>query len=73
MCQDFADLKARAEARGVELGFEQGVEQGVLRTLVKLVDDGVLTVAEAAERAKMTVAEFCSKTGLTERRGDGLS
>ena len=73
MCQDFSDMKARAEAIGVETGYEQGVEQGVLRTLVKLVDDGVLTVAEAAERAKMTVAEFCSKTGLTARSGDGLA
>lgn len=73
MCQDFSDMKARAKAIGVETGYEQGVEQGVLRTLVKLVDDGVLTVAEAAERAKMTVAEFCSKTGLTARGGDGLA
>ena len=28
---------------------------------------------EAAEEANMTVAEFCAKTGLTERGGDGLA
>ena len=73
MCQDFSDMIARAQTIGVEAGFEQGVEQGVLRTLVKLVGEGVLTVREAAERAQMTVAKFCSKTGLTERGGDGLA
>ena len=33
-------------------------------TLVELVKDNILTLAEAAKRAHMTISEFESKTGL---------
>ena len=55
MCQAILDIKAHAKA------------EGVLKILTELVLDGVLSITEAADRAKMTVAEFCAKTGLTER------
>ena len=36
----------------------------IIETLVGLVKDGLLTIAEAAKRADMTVPEFEEKTGL---------
>ncbi len=48
--------EARGEARGEVKGF--------LDAMISLVKDGILTVADAAERANMTVAEFEAKTGL---------
>ena len=63
MCQAILDIKAHAKAEG----FEDGFEDGVLKTLTALVSKGLLTVREAAEEAKMTVAEFCAKSGLTDR------
>ena len=48
-----ADAKAEAKA------------EGVLEILVKLVKNGTLTLAAAAENAGTTVEEFIAKTGLT--------
>ena len=39
-------------------------EEGRAELLVELVKDGILSVAEAASRANMEVAEFEAKTGL---------
>lgn len=44
---------------------EEGIEIGTLDTLTRLVKKGILTLAQAAEDAQMTVAEFEAKTGLT--------
>ena len=63
MCQAILDIKAHAKTEG----FEEGFGEGVLKTLTALVSKGLLTVREAAEEAKMTVAEFCAKSGLTDR------
>ena len=41
-----------------------GEAKGILSALLSLVKDGILTVADAAKRANMTVAEFEEKTGL---------
>ena len=41
-----------------------GFKEGVLKTLMSLVQDGILTIADAAKRAGMTVSEFAEKTGL---------
>ena len=43
---------------------EEGIEEGILKTLIGLVKDGILTIADAAKRANMTVPEFEEKTGL---------
>ncbi|MCR5111385.1 MAG: Rpn family recombination-promoting nuclease/putative transposase [Ruminococcus sp.] len=42
----------------------EGIEEGILKTLIGLVKDGILTIADAAKRANMTVSEFEEKTGL---------
>jgi hypothetical protein len=49
---------------GLEKGMEKGKEEGIISTLVSLVKKGILTLAQAAEEANMTVSEFEAKTGL---------
>ena len=39
-------------------------EEGILETLIGLVKAGILTIADAAKRANMTIPEFEEKTGL---------
>ena len=46
-----------------QLLMEDGMEKGEFKTLQELIADGVLTAAEAADRKKMTVAEFRKKLG----------
>lgn len=41
-----------------ERGIEKGIEQGKLTTLIALVQDGLLSVEEAAKRADMTVEDL---------------
>ena len=48
--------KGRQE--GIEQGIEQGLEQGRIHALIELVNDGVLTIEKAAEKARMSVEEF---------------
>ncbi len=52
------------EARTFAEQREEGREEGVLATLIGLVKKGILTLAQTAEEAHMTVAEFEAKTGL---------
>lgn len=43
-----------------------GIEIGILTTLAILVNNGILTLSDAAKRANMSVEEFKAKTGLKE-------
>ena len=52
VCKAIEDMKTEA------------MEKGILETLVGLVKDGFISLAEAAKRANMTVSEFEDKTGL---------
>ncbi|MCM1524855.1 MAG: hypothetical protein NC120_10405 [Ruminococcus sp.] len=56
MCEAIEGIRNDARA--------EGIEEGVLKTLINLVKDGILTIADAAKRANMTVNEFENKTGL---------
>ena len=56
MCEALDVLMERSEAKGKN--------EGILETLVGLVKDGLISLAEAAKRANMTVSEFEDKTGL---------
>ena len=49
------------ERENLEQGREQGLEQGTLFTLADLVQDGLLTLTQAARKAKMTEEEFEAK------------
>ena len=53
----------REEGReeGIEIGIERGIERGTLLTLADLVQDGIITLAQAAKKAKMTKKEFEAK------------
>ena len=67
MCiTEYDEAKTFAEQReeGREEGRREGREEGILATLIGLVKKGILTLAQAAEEAHMTVAEFEAKTGL---------
>ena len=60
MCKAMEEMQkpARAEGRA------EGKKEGILETLVSLVKDGILTLAEAAGRYYVTVPEFEALTGL---------
>ncbi|MCI8886490.1 MAG: hypothetical protein HFG70_00220 [Hungatella sp.] len=46
---------------GMKRGREQGREEGEFKTMLELVQDGVLTMKEAAARKHMSVEEFREK------------
>ncbi len=56
--------KAEGRAEGEAIGMQKGKAEGILETLVSLVKDGILTLAEAAGRYNVTVSEFEALTGL---------
>lgn len=47
-----------AREDGEREGIREGIREGTVGTLVSLVDDGLLDIAEAARRADMTVEQF---------------
>ena len=44
--------------KGREEGMQQGMRQGTMTTLFSLVEDGILTLDDAASRVNMTPEEF---------------
>ena len=44
--------------KGIQKGIQKGIEQGRIHALIELVNDGVLTIEKAAEKASMSVEEF---------------
>ena len=64
MCKAIEDMRNDSIAIGEARGVAIGEVKGFLEAMISLVKDGILTVADAAKRAGMTVAEFEEKTGL---------
>ncbi|MBR6983486.1 MAG: Rpn family recombination-promoting nuclease/putative transposase [Ruminococcus sp.] len=56
MCKAIEDMKKDSR--------DEGRVEGFLNALASLVKDGILTLADAAARANMSVLEFCEKTGI---------
>lgn len=60
--QTLLEMEAKGIEQGIKQGFKQGIEQGIeagmLKTLRDLVKDGMLSSAEAAKRAGMSIEEF---------------
>lgn len=60
--QTLLEMEAKGIEQGIKQGFKQGIEQGIeagmLKTLRDLVKDGMLSPAEAAKRAGMSIEEF---------------
>ncbi len=48
----------RVEARGIEKGREEGIKEGTVQVLISLVNDGILSIADAAKRADMSEESF---------------
>ena len=64
MCKAMEEMQKTARAEGEAIGMQKGKAEGILETLVSLVKDGILTLAEAAGRYNVTVPEFEALTGL---------
>ena len=64
--KDHARIEGRNEgiAEGMTKGIAEGITKGIIDTLAGLVKDGIISLAEAAKRANMTVSEFEERTGL---------
>ena len=54
MCQAIEEMRAESRAEGRA----EGEAKGILKTLVSLFRKGILTLAQAAEEAKMSPEEF---------------
>ena len=69
MCEAIRQMRVQSEAKGRTEGRNEGraegraegLMEGKLETLAELVKDNILTVAEAAKRANMTIKEFEKK------------
>ena len=48
----------RVEARGREEGIKEGIKEGTVNVLISLVNDGILSIADAAKRADMSEERF---------------
>ena len=63
---NMCEVLDRVEARGLEKGMEKGMEkgravgrqEGVISILASLVNDGILSIDEAAIRANMSAEDF---------------
>lgn len=60
----FSAITEYDEERTMREQWEEGYIEGMLEVLTGLINDGVITIAQTAEEAHMTVAEFEEKTGL---------
>lgn len=50
--------RREGELQGKRIGLQEGIQTGQIRTLVDLVDDVLLDIKKAAERAGLTLEEF---------------
>ena len=48
----------RVEARGREEGIKEGIKEGTVNILISLVNDGILSIEDAAKRADMSEESF---------------
>ncbi len=58
MCNLSQGVAEEAMQKGIEKGIQKGIEQGRIHAFIELVNDGVLTIEKAAEKARMPVEEF---------------
>ena len=55
---DMCNLSQGVAEEAMQKGIEKGIEQGRIHALIELVNDRVLTIEKAAEKARMSVEEF---------------
>ena len=63
MCEALDIIEKRGEERGEKRGEKRGELKG-LKILLGLVQDGILSLSEAAKRADMSVAAFKTAVGI---------
>ena len=70
MCNLSQGVAEEAMQKGIEKGIQKGIEQGRIHALIELVNDGVLTIEKAADKAGMSVEEFrdAMKSANTQSR-----
>ncbi len=56
--EDIQVKQEEARQEGMSIGLSQGLEQGELKTLYGLVQDGIMTIQDAAARKNLTTKEF---------------
>ena len=52
------EMMRKGREEGMQQGMQQGMRQGTMTTLFSLVEDGILTLDDAASRVNMTPEEF---------------
>jgi hypothetical protein len=62
MCEIVERLTNEARTDGINEGITEGITRGTFKTLYTLVEDGILTVSDAAKRAGVTEGVFEEKT-----------
>ena len=58
MCEVLDRVEARGIAKGREEGIKEGIKEGTVNILISLVNDGILSIADAAKRADMSEESF---------------
>jgi len=48
----------RKIAKGREEGIKEGIKEGTINVLISLVNDGILSIVDAAKRADMSEESF---------------
>ena len=56
--EDIQVKQEEARQEGLSIGLSQGLEQGELKTLYGLVQDGIMTIKDAAVRKNLTTEKF---------------
>ena len=64
LAEQRAEGRAEGGAEGIEIGGARGGTEGALSVLTSLVENGILSVPEAAKLADMSTPDFEVKTGL---------
>ncbi len=55
---DEAKYSELVRADGYAIGYAEGIKIGSIRTLLSLIEDGVITEKDAAEYMELTVEDF---------------
>ena len=58
MCEVLDRVEARGIAKGREEGIKEGIKEGTVNILISLVNDGILSIADAAKRAGISEESF---------------
>ena len=62
MCEVLDRVEARGMEKGMEKGIakgrEEGIKEGTVQVLISLVNDGILSISDAAKRAGMSEERF---------------